>query len=116
MKKDEEQSLGSSLGSDADAVLHVHGPYNKGEGPQDRGHPSTGIFRFFTGSEWLIAMIYCTSSLPPVLLCRAPCTSASTRSVLDHSEFLSPMNLKRYMFCMFRTSVVLSLCRSLEPV
>ena len=61
-------------------------------------------------------MSYSTSSLPPVLLCRAPCPSAATRSVLDHSGVLSPMNPKRYMFCMFPTSVVLSLYRSLEPV
>ena len=60
-------------------------------------------------------MIYCTSSVPPVLLCRAQCPSASTRSVLDHSGVLSPMNPKRYMFCVFWTSVVLSLHPSLEP-
>ena len=94
---------------------YVHGPYNKGEGPQDRGHQSTGILRLSTGSECLITMPYNTSSLPPALLCRAPCPSASTRSVLDHSGVLSPMNPKRYMFCMFRTSVVLSLYQSLEP-
>ena len=57
-----------------------------------------------------------TSSLPPALLCRAPCPSASTRSVLDHSGVLSPMNPKKYMFCMFGTSVVLSLYQSLELV
>ena len=32
------------------------------------------------------------------------------------SGILSPINPKRYMFCMFRTSAVLSLYRSLEPV
>ena len=61
-------------------------------------------------------MSYCTSSLPPVLLCRAQCPSASTRSVLDDFGVLSPMNPKRYMFCVFWTSVMLSLYRSLEPV
>ena len=70
----------------------------------------------YFGSECLITMPYSTSSLPPVLLFRAPCPSASTRSVLDYSGVLSPMNPKRYMFCMFRTSVVLYLYQSLEPV
>ena len=61
-------------------------------------------------------MSYCTSSLPPVLLCRAKCPSTSTRSVLDHCGVLSPMNPERYMFFVFRTSAVLSLYPSLETV
>ena len=61
-------------------------------------------------------MPYSTSSLPPTLLCRAPCPSASTRSVLNHFWVLSRMNPKRHMFFMFRTSVVLSLYQSLERV
>ena len=61
-------------------------------------------------------MSYCTSSLPPVLLCRAQCPPASTRSVLDLSWVLSPMNPKRYMLCVFWTYAVLSLYPSLEPV
>ena len=36
--------------------------------------------------------------------------------MLDHSGVLSPMNLKRYMFCVFRTSRLLSLSLSLQPI
>ena len=77
-------------------------------------------FWLFPGVECLITIVVpprCPPCfLPPVLLCRVQCPSASTRSVLDHSRVLSTMNTKRYMFCVFRTSRVLFLSLSLEPV
>ena len=88
----------------------------KDKGRKNRGHKITGTFWLFPGLECLNTMSYCASPLFPALLCRAQCPSASTRSVLDHSGVLSPMNLKRYMFCVLCTSPVLSLYPSLEPV
>ena len=88
----------------------------KENGRKIEGTRSQVHFGCFPGSDCLIKMSYCTSSLPPVLPCRAPCPLASTRSMLDHAGVLSPMNPKRYMFSVFRTSAVLSLYPSLEPV
>ena len=46
----------------------------------------------------------------------AVCPSALTRSVIDNSGVMSPMNPKRYMLCVFRTFRVLSLSLSLDLV
>ena len=111
-----QEGQDKSVGYDADVGLHLHGSYNQGERPQDRGHKITGTFWLFPGVECLITIGSCASRLPPALLCGAQCPSASTRSMLNHCGGLSPVNLIKYILCVFETFRVLSLSLFLEPV